>query len=77
MRRTATTAMSSVMGVERSPRRLDQRLAQHLGVHAGVAPEHLPDPLLAELHLAVAGLGQPVGVDEQQVAPVRSSISRE
>src|SRR5438270_2308714 len=50
------------------PRRLEQGLAQHLGLDAGVAPHGAGDALLAEELLPGAGLGQTVGVHEDEVA---------
>src|SRR5690606_2383781 len=47
---------------------LEQVLAQHAGGHVGVSPQGVGDALLAEELLAVAHLGQPVGVEQQQVA---------
>src|ERR687892_386890 len=45
------------------PRRLQQVLAQHARRHAGVPAQRVGDALLAEDLLAVAYLGQPVGVE--------------
>src|SRR5215207_2216676 len=56
-------------------RRLEQVLAQHAGGHAGVAPQRVGDALLAEDLLAVAHLGETVGVEQQQVAHIEGDLS--
>src|ERR671917_1810451 len=55
-------------------RRLEQVLAQHPGRHVGIAPHRVGDALLAEDLLAVAHLGQPVGVEQQQVADIEADL---
>src|SRR5918995_6637409 len=55
--------------------RLEQVLAEDVGGHVGVAPQDVGDALLAEHLLAVAHLGEPVGVEQQQVAPVERDLA--
>src|SRR5436190_21404603 len=50
------------------PGRLEQDLAQRGGLLARVAPQDAGDALLTEQLLAGAGFGQPVGVEQQEVA---------
>ena len=55
--------------------RLQQRLAQDADVLAGVAAQEAGDALLAEELLAGAGLGQTVGVEQQQVAGLELDLA--
>src|SRR5205807_8223520 len=54
---------------------LEQRLAQDLGLDPGVAPYGAGDAVLPEELLAGPGLGQPVGVHEDQVARVQLDLA--
>ena len=68
-------ATSSVMGsVANSRAASSRRLAEHVGRHAGIAAQGVGHPLLAEELLARAGLGQAVGVEEQEVARVERDL---
>src|SRR5690606_545019 len=57
------------------PRRLQQVLAEHVRGLLRVAAQRVGDPLLAEHLVAVAHLGQAVGVHEQQVAGVEVDLA--
>src|SRR5512138_202726 len=57
------------------PRRLQEVLAEHVRGLLRVAAKRVGDALLAEHLLAVADLGQAVGVHEQQVARVEVDLA--
>src|SRR5215510_4608713 len=57
------------------PGRFQQVLAQHAGGHVRVAAQRVGDALLAEHLVAVAHLGQAVGVEQQQVAGVQRDLA--
>ena len=75
-RRMARIATSSVIGsVAKSRAASSERLAEHVGRDAGIAPQRVGDAVLAEELLAGAGLGQPVGVEQEEVAGVERDLS--
>src|SRR5919109_2406018 len=55
--------------------RLEQVLAQDVGRHVGVAAQCVGDALLPEHLLAVAGLRQPVGVQQEQVVGLERQLA--